>query len=38
MHSIGVNYENENWLEIIIQNKTPKPGYFRFNKLEQNRG
>ena len=38
MHSIGVNYENENLLENIIQNKTPKIEYFRFNKLEQNRG
>ena len=38
MHIIGVNYKNDNWLEIIIQNKTPKTGYFRFKKLEQNRG
>ena len=38
MHIIGVNYKNENWLEITIQNKTSKTGYFTFNKLEQNRG
>ena len=38
MHSIGVNDENENLLKSIIQNKTLKTGYFRFNKLEQNRG
>ena len=38
MHIIGVNDKNDNWLEIIIQNKTLKPGFFRFNKLEQNRG
>ena len=24
MHIIGVNYKNDNWLEIIIQNKTLK--------------
>ena len=38
MHIIGVNDKNDNWLGIIIQNKTPTIGYFRFNKLEQNRG
>ena len=34
MHIIGVNDKNDNWLGIIIQNKTSNTGFFRFKKLE----